>query len=89
MGISSGAVTGFVYITPEAGFVQPMPAVVMGAAAVIVCFLFCTTLKSKLGYDDSVDVFGVHVIGGTLGTILTGVFATRVFRISPTATDSV
>jgi len=49
----------------------------MGAAAGVVCFLACTTLKSKFGYDDSLDAFGVHGIGGTLGAILTGVFATR------------
>ena len=71
LGIALGAVTGLVCITPAARFVQPMTAVVVGAAASIVCFLFCTTFKSKLGYDDSVDVFG------TLGTLLTGVFATR------------
>lgn len=71
LGTTSGAVTGLVCITPAAGFMQPMPAAVVGAAVGIVCFLFFATLKSKLGYDDPVDVFG------TLGTLLTGVFATR------------
>jgi Amt family ammonium transporter len=54
-----------------------MPALAMGVAAGVVCFLACTSLKSKFGYDDSLDAFGVHGIGGTLGAILTGVFATR------------
>ena len=75
LGAASGAVAGLVCITPACGFVQPMPALVMGAAAGIVCFLACSTLKSKFGYDDSLDAFGVHGIGGTLGAILTGVFA--------------
>jgi ammonium transporter, Amt family len=70
-------VAGLVCITPAAGFVRPMEAIVMGVAAGIVCFLACTTLKSKLGYDDSLDAFGVHGVGGTLGAVLTGVFATR------------
>lgn len=77
LGACSGGVAGLVCITPAAGFVLPMPALVMGAAAGVVCFLACTTLKSKFGYDDSLDAFGVHGIGGTLGAILTGVFATR------------
>ena len=54
-----------------------MPALIMGLAAGVVCFLACTTLKTKFGYDDSLDAFGVHGVGGTLGAILTGVFATR------------
>jgi Amt family ammonium transporter len=77
LGTSSGAVAGLVCITPAAGFVNPMPALAMGAAAGFCCFLACTTLKSKLGYDDSLDAFGVHGVGGSLGAILTGVFATR------------
>ncbi len=74
---ASGAVAGLVCITPAAGFVNPMPAILMGAIAGIVCYYGCTALKSKLGYDDSLDAFGVHGLGGTLGAILTGVFATR------------
>jgi Amt family ammonium transporter len=76
LGAASGAVAGLVCITPAAGFVQPMPALVMGAAAGIVCFLACTKLKHAFNYDDSLDAFGVHGVGGTLGAILTGVFAT-------------
>ncbi len=77
LGAASGAVAGLVCITPAAGFVNPMPALIIGVAAGIGCFLACTTLKSSLGYDDSLDAFGVHGVGGTLGAILTGVFATR------------
>jgi Amt family ammonium transporter len=77
LGAASGAVAGLVCITPAAGFVNPMPALIMGAAAGSVCFFACTSLKRALGYDDSLDAFGVHGIGGTLGAILTGVFATR------------
>jgi Amt family ammonium transporter len=77
LGAASGLVAGLVVITPASGFVQPMPALAMGAAAGIVCFLACTKLKSAFGYDDSLDAFGVHGVGGTLGAILTGVFATK------------
>jgi len=78
LGASSGAVAGLVCITPAAGFVQPMPALLMGALAGMVCYLACSKLKHTLRYDDALDAFGVHGIGGTLGAILTGVFATRV-----------
>ncbi|TWT87908.1 Ammonium transporter NrgA [Neorhodopirellula pilleata] len=77
LGASSGAVAGLVCITPAAGFVQPMPALFMGALAGVVCFWSCSRLKHMVGYDDALDAFGVHGIGGTLGAILTGVFATR------------
>ncbi|HTN77258.1 MAG TPA: ammonium transporter [Pirellulaceae bacterium] len=77
LGAASGLVAGLVVITPAAGFVNLMPALAMGAMAGVVCFLACTSLKSALGYDDSLDAFGVHGVGGTLGAILTGVFATR------------
>jgi Amt family ammonium transporter len=77
LGAASGVVAGLVCITPASGYVTPMPAILMGIAAGIVCFLSCTALKSKFGYDDSLDAFGVHGVGGTLGAILTGVFATR------------
>jgi Amt family ammonium transporter len=76
LGAASGLVAGLVCITPAAGFVQPMPAIAMGLAAGIVCFFACTKLKSAFGYDDSLDAFGVHGVGGTLGAVLTGVFAT-------------
>ncbi|WP_254510700.1 ammonium transporter [Anatilimnocola floriformis] len=77
LGACSGAVAGLVVITPAAGFVNCMPALAMGAAGGVVCFFACTKLKSMFGYDDSLDAFGVHGVGGTLGAILTGVFATR------------
>lgn len=77
LGAASGLVAGLVCITPAAGFVNLMPALAMGAAAGIVCFFACTTLKNALNYDDSLDAFGVHGVGGTLGAVLTGVFATR------------
>lgn len=76
LGAASGLVAGLVCITPASGYVQPMPAIGMGVAVGIVCFLACTKLKSAFGYDDSLDAFGVHGVGGTLGAILTGVFAT-------------
>lgn len=77
LGAASGAVAGLVCITPAAGFVQPMPAILMGLAAGLVCFWSCAWLKNKFNYDDSLDAFGVHGVGGTLGAILTGVFATK------------
>ncbi|XRN63803.1 ammonium transporter [Anatilimnocola sp. NA78] len=77
LGACSGAVAGLVCITPAAGFVNLMPALAMGAAGGVVCFFACTKLKTAMGYDDSLDAFGVHGVGGTLGAILTGVFATR------------
>ncbi len=77
LGAASGAVAGLVCITPASGFVTPMSALTMGAIAGVVCALASTVMKPKLGYDDSLDVFGVHGVGGTLGAILTGVFATR------------
>jgi ammonium transporter, Amt family len=77
LGFCSGVVAGLVCITPASGFVQPMAAIAMGVAVGLVCFFACTTLKTRLGYDDSLDAFGVHGVGGTLGAILTGLFATR------------
>ncbi|WP_372721680.1 ammonium transporter [Novipirellula sp.] len=77
LGASSGAVAGLVCITPAAGFVQPMPALLMGALAGIVCYFACSKLKHALRYDDALDAFGVHGVGGTLGALLTGIFATR------------
>ncbi|MGC1387486.1 MAG: ammonium transporter [Steroidobacteraceae bacterium] len=77
LGIASGAVAGLVAITPASGFVGPTPAVVIGLVAGVVCFLAATTLKSALGYDDSLDAFGVHCIGGIVGALLTGVFASK------------
>jgi Amt family ammonium transporter len=76
LGFCSGAVAGLVVITPGAGFVTPTSAVIMGVLAGIVPFLACTKLKQALKYDDALDTFGVHGVGGTLGAILTGIFAT-------------
>ncbi len=77
LGMCSGAVAGLVCITPASGYVQPMPSIIMGLAAGVVCYLACTALKNRCGYDDSLDAFGVHGVGGTLGALLTGVFATQ------------
>ncbi len=78
LGAISGAVAGLVAITPAAGFVQPMPALVIGFAAGLFCYFMVTRVKQWFGYDDSLDAFGVHGAGGTLGALLTGVFATSV-----------
>ncbi len=77
LGGISGAVAGLVAITPASGFVQPMPALFIGFAAGLICYLMVAVVKAKVGYDDSLDAFGVHGVGGTLGAILTGVFATN------------
>jgi Amt family ammonium transporter len=71
----SGAVAGLGTITPASGFVLPMQAVLIGLIAGAICFWACTWLKTKIGYDDSLDVFGVHGIGGMTGTFLAGVLA--------------
>jgi Amt family ammonium transporter len=77
LGAISGAVAGLVAITPASGFVKPVPAMVIGFAAGLLCYFMVTKVKAKFGYDDSLDAFGVHGAGGTLGAILTGVFATN------------
>src|SRR5512142_17444 len=77
LGAISGAVAGLVAITPASGFVKPMPAILIGLAAGVVCYLMVSKVKKIFGYDDALDAFGVHGIGGTLGALLTGVFATR------------
>jgi Amt family ammonium transporter len=77
LGGISGCVAGLVAITPAAGFVKPGPALLIGFLAGIFCYLMVTAVKNKFGYDDSLDAFGVHGAGGTLGAILTGVFATK------------
>jgi Amt family ammonium transporter len=76
LGMISGAVAGLGTITPASGFVLPWHGIVIGIAAGAMCYWACTKLKQKLGYDDSLDVFGVHGVGGATGTILAGVFAT-------------
>jgi Amt family ammonium transporter len=75
LGIISGAVAGLVAITPASGFVDPVGALWIGAAAGVGCFFMSTTVKRIIGYDDSLDVFGIHAVGGIIGAILTGVFA--------------
>jgi Amt family ammonium transporter len=76
LGAISGCVAGLVAITPASGFVQPFPALLIGFTAGVVCYFMVTLVKQKFGYDDSLDAFGVHGAGGTVGAILTGVFAT-------------
>jgi len=77
LGMISGAVCGLVAITPASGFVTPMSALIIGFVAGLGCFLMVSVVKERFGYDDSLDVFGVHGAGGTIGAILTGIFATR------------
>jgi Amt family ammonium transporter len=78
LGACSGAVAGLVCVTPACGFVRPLEAIYLGLIVGVVCYWACSTLKTKMGYDDSLDAFGVHGVGGTLGALLTGVFATKV-----------
>src|ERR1700677_4360604 len=77
LGIASGAVAGLVAITPASGYVGPSAAVIIGLAAGVVCYFAATSLKHLFGYDDSLDAFGVHGVGGILGALLTGVFASK------------
>jgi len=79
LGIASGAVAGLVAITPASGTAGPLGALAIGAAAGLACFYAATKLKRAIGYDDSLDVFGVHAVGGIIGAILTGVFASPLF----------
>jgi Amt family ammonium transporter len=85
LGMISGAVAGLGTITPASGFVLPWHGIVIGVTAGAVCFWASTRLKQALGYDDSLDVFGVHGVGGVIGTLLTGVFATAAVSIGPDA----
>jgi len=86
LGAISGAVAGLVAITPAAGFVQPMAAIVIGLVAGIVCYFMVAKVKQIFGYDDALDAFGVHGAGGTIGALLTGVFANS--AINPIFKDS-
>lgn len=86
LGAISGAVAGLVAITPAAGFVTPMPAMAIGFIAGISCYLMVAKVKARFGYDDSLDAFGVHGAGGTIGAILTGIFA--VSAVNPILKDS-
>ncbi|MFP6765980.1 MAG: ammonium transporter [Planctomycetaceae bacterium] len=85
LGACSGAVSGLVCITPAAGAVTPISGIILGLTAGGVCFWACTSLKNRLGYDDTLDAFGVHGIGGTLGALLTGLFAQRAVMGTETA----
>jgi Amt family ammonium transporter len=86
LGAISGAVAGLVAITPASGFVKPMPALAIGLIAGVFCYWMVAKVKAKFGYDDSLDAFGVHGAGGTLGAVLTGVFA--VSAVNPIFKDS-
>jgi Amt family ammonium transporter len=86
LGAISGAVAGLVAITPAAGFVQPMSALAIGAIAGVFCYFMVVKVKAAFGYDDSLDAFGVHGAGGTLGAILTGLFASS--TINPIFKDA-
>ena len=79
LGIATGAVAGLVAITPASGFVGPVGALAIGLASGVICYWAASSLKRKMGYDDSLDVFGVHGVGGFIGAILTGIFAAEAF----------
>ena len=76
LGAASGCIAGLVAITPAAGFVAPLPALIIGAIGGVICYFAVAVVKAKLGYDDSLDAFGIHGIGGTWGSIATGIWAT-------------
>lgn len=84
-GLCSGAVAGLVAITPAAGFVSVVPAIFIGLASSVICFLAVTVIKPKLGYDDSLDAFGVHCVGGIWGALATGLFASKL--VNPAGAD--
>jgi len=84
-GVCSGAVAGLVAITPAAGFVSVIPAVIIGALVSVFCFIAVTVIKPKLGYDDSLDAFGVHCVGGIWGALATGLFASKL--VNPAGAD--
>ena len=89
LGIISGAVAGLVAITPASGFVLPGPALIIGIAAGVICFYAATALKHAIGYDDSLDTWGVHGIGGIVGALLTGVFAYGPLSATDSSPDGV
>jgi ammonium transporter, Amt family len=77
LGMVSGAVAGLVAVTPAAGFAGPMGSIVLGLVAGAICFVFCSTVKNALGYDDSLDVFGIHCVGGIIGALATGILVNQ------------
>jgi ammonium transporter, Amt family len=89
LGAATGSIAGLAAITPASGFVGPMGALIIGACSAVLCFIFAAKIKQRVGYDDSLDVFGVHGVGGFLGTILCGVFASSAFggRVDSTTYD--
>ena len=84
-GVCSGAVAGLVAITPAAGFVSVIPAIIIGLSVSVFCFIAVTVIKPKLGYDDSLDAFGVHCVGGIWGALATGLFASKL--VNPAGAD--
>jgi Amt family ammonium transporter len=86
LGFCSGAVAGLVVVTPASGYVDPNGSIILGLVAGSVPFLFCNKLKAVFGYDDALDTFGVHAVGGTLGAFLTGVLATG--SVNPNLTSA-
>ena len=84
-GVASGVVAGLVAITPAAGFVSVIPAIIIGALVSVFCFFAVTAIKPKLGYDDSLDAFGVHCVGGIWGALATGLFASK--AVNPAGND--
>jgi Amt family ammonium transporter len=85
LGAVSGAVAGLVAITPAAGFVSPMSSILIGIMGGVVCYFSVSVIKGKLGYDDSLDAFGIHGVGGTLGALSTGLFASKL--VNPAGND--
>jgi len=85
LGAATGAVAGLVAITPAAGYVTPLASIIIGAGASVICYLGINALKPRFGYDDTLDVFGVHGLGGTWGAIATGIFATK--SVNPAGAD--
>ncbi|MHB9154899.1 MAG: ammonium transporter, partial [Endomicrobiales bacterium] len=85
LGVATGAVGGLVAITPAAGFVGVMPAIIIGILVSVFCFLMVALVKPKLGYDDSLDAFGVHGVGGIWGALATGLFASK--AVNPAGAD--
>ncbi len=75
LGLASGVIAGLVAVTPVSGFAGPMGSIVVGLASGVICFIFCTSIKNALGYDDSLDVFGIHGVGGIIGAIANGIVA--------------
>ena len=86
LGMITGAVAGLVAITPACGFISPMSALVVGVGASVICFIFVTFIKAKFGYDDTLDAFGVHGIGGIWGALATGLFCSS--AVNPLVTNS-